>query len=290
MKHSKISQTLNSTPMAGGRARAASHPVSWSKLARDPNIWAIIAVKFTLRWYFSTYLSLMPTYLSSVAHMSVATIGKMSLVQSFIGLVAGMLMGYLTKSLVTRRLFGLTLGGTRKCFQSIVNFGLAISLAVFILYDCNQWVTITSLTLGAFCISFYVAAALQVPLDLSPEHCGLITSITNTLALGQALGAPVSGLILNGGPKDRSRWRIVWGVAIIMNTLSGIIFLRIVDSKPRDYNKYPADLCAPTGTRTTPTPSGSEEGGSCLSSRLTRRDERQQGQPSRQTGRPSCSP
>lgn len=180
----------------------------------------------------------MPTYLSSVAHMSVSTIGKVGVCQSFISLALGILMGYMTKSLVSRRPFDLSLATTRKIFQSIVNFGLAVSLAIFIIYDCNQWVTIVTLTLGGICINFYCAAALQLPLDLSPNHCGLITSITNTLALGQTLGAPISGLILNGNPKDRGSWRIVWAAAIAMNALSGLIFILLVDSKPRDYNKY----------------------------------------------------
>ena len=220
--------------------RLREAPILWLKLAKDANIWAIIAVKFTLRWYFSVYLSLMPTYLSSVAHMSVETIGKMSVFQSFVGLGSGILMGYMTKSLVSHRPFNMALATTRKIFQSIVNFGLALSLVVFIIYDCNQWITIVTLTLGGICINFYVAAALQLPLDLSLNHCGLITSITNTLAIGQALGAPVSGLILNSGPKDRTRWRYVWAISTVMNTLSGLIFILLVDSKPRDYSKTEA--------------------------------------------------
>lgn len=221
--------------------------MSWLKLAKDPNIWGIIAVKFTLRWYFSVYSSLMPTYLSSVAHMSVDMIGKMSVFQSFVGLISGILMGYMTKSLVSTRPFNLSLATTRKLFQSIVNFGLALSLVVFVIYDCNQTITIITLTISGICVNFYVAAALQLPLDLSPNHCGLITSITNTLALGQALGAPISGLILNEGPKDRGLWRTVWLLAIILNTLSGLIFICLVDSKPRDYSKQPSPIERPDG-------------------------------------------
>lgn len=212
-------------------------PVAWLKLAKDPNIWAIIAVKFTLRWYFSVNISLMPTYLSSVAHMSVDNIGKFSAVQSILGLMAGILMGYLTKSVVSKRPFNLSLPAFRKIFQSVVNFGLAGSLIVFTTFDCDQWVTITTLTVASICTNFHVAAALQLPLDLSPNYCGLITSITNTLALGQAIGAPISGLILNSASKDRNLWRVVWGIAISLNILSGILFILLVDSKPRDYSK-----------------------------------------------------
>lgn len=212
-------------------------PVSWLKLAKDPNIWAIIAVKFTLRWYFSVNISLMPTYLSSVTHMSVDTIGKVSAVQSIIGLVSGLFMSYITKSVVSKRPFNLSLAAFRKLFQSVVNFGLAGSLILFTLFDCDRWLTIVTLTVACVCINFHVAAALQIPLDLSPNYCGLITSITNTLALGQAIGAPISGLILNSGPKDRNLWRIVWGISILLNVLSGSLFILLVDSKPRDYSK-----------------------------------------------------
>ena len=239
-KRSKIVETLRESEIGPAAPEDQSHSVSWLKLALDPNIWAICAVKFTLRWYFSTYISLMPTYLSSVVHMSVATIGQMSVFQSFIGLFSGILMGFLTRSLVTRRPFNMSLATTRKFFQSIVNFGLVLSLIVFILYDCNQWVIIVALTLSGVCINFYVAAALQLPLDLSPKHCGLITSITNTLAFGQTLGAPVSGLILDRGPRDRSLWRLVWLVAIVLNLISGLVFIMLVDSKPRDYSKTSA--------------------------------------------------
>lgn len=218
-----------------------AHSVSWLKLASDPNIWAIIAVKFTLRWYFSVYASLMPTYLATVAHMSVATIGTMSVCQAVIALVSGLALSYLTRSVVVKRPFNLTLATFRKSFQSIVNFGLAASLLVFTLFDCNQIVTISALTVAGICINFYVAAALQLPLDLSPDHCGLITSITNTLALGQVLGSPLSGLILDAGPKERARWRLVWLLAILLNVLSGLLFILLVDSKPKDYNKYSSE-------------------------------------------------
>lgn len=183
----------------------------------------------------------MPTFLSSVAHMSVDTIGKVSVFQSVVGLVSGILMGYLTRSIVIRRPLNLSLANFRKIFQSIVNFGLSITLLVFILFDCNKWVTIISLTLGGICITFYVAAALQLPLDLSPDHCGLITSISNTLAIGQAIGAPISGLILNDGPRDRDLWRKVWALIILLNTFSGILFIFLVDSKPRLYDSVTID-------------------------------------------------
>lgn len=212
-------------------------PISWKKLALDRNIWAIIAVKFSLRWYFSVYASLMPTYLSSVVHIPISVIGKMSVFQSLVGLISGVFMGYLTRSLVTNRPYNLSLANARKIFQSIVNFGLSLSLLAMIAFDCDPWIILTSLTLGGICVNFYVAAALQLPLDLSPKNCGLISSITNTLAWGQALGAPVSGLVLNYGPKDRNLWRVVWMICILLNVFSGIIFIGLVDSKPKDYSK-----------------------------------------------------
>lgn len=268
LKHSKISSSLpskqeNDEEQEYNKRGNDEHdaPISWTKLARDPNIWAIISVKFTLRWYFSVYASMMPTYLSSVAHMSIGAIGKMSVVQSFISLALGILMGYLTKSLVSRRPFDLSLATTRKIFQSIVNFGLALSMFVFIMYDCNQWVTITTLTLGGICINFYCAAALQLPLDLSPKHCGLITSITNTMALGQAIGAPISGLILNSGPKDRFLWRIVWGLCIVINVVSGLIFILLVDSKPREYTKFNCQTTTTSGSRDEETSQGTRRVG-----------------------------
>lgn len=243
MKHSKISQLVCDNQDEDGTQKAPeNHSVSWLKLAKDPNIWAIIAVKFTLRWFFSVYTSLMPTYLSSVAHMSVKTIGTMSVFQNMIGLFSSILMGFLTRSVVVRRPFNLSLPTFRKTFQSIVNFGMALSLTIFIIWDCDQWVTITTLTFAQLCVNFHVAAAVQLPLDLSPTHCGLITSISNTLALGQAIGAPISGLILNSKPRDRFSWRIVWSMAILLNTLSGLLFIILVDSKPRDYSKKSSEV------------------------------------------------
>lgn len=249
LESSKISQMMTlqqeETQQPANRPRQAStnssHAISWLKLAKDPNIWAIVAVKFTLRWYFSVSVSLLPTYLSSVAHMSISTIGKVNVFQSCVGLLSGLLMSYLTRSVVSKRPYSLSLATVRKIFQSIVNFGLGLSLLAFIAFDCNQLITIISLTLCGICVNFYVAAGLQLPLDLSPEHCGLITSISNTLALGQALGAPISGLILNHGPRSRSMWRIVWGLAILLNTLSGFLFILLVDSKTRDYNRHEHD-------------------------------------------------
>lgn len=215
-------------------------PIDWLKLAKDSNIWALIAIKFTIRWFFSVYASHMPTYLSSVLHMPVGLIGTISVVKSSIGLVMELFIGYLTKSAIVGRPFNLSLAAFRKIFQSIVCFGLSLSLLVIIVVDCNRWVTILMLILNGICINFCVAGAIQVPLDLSPKQCGLIHSITTTLALGQAIGAPISELILNDGPADRSLWRIVWLVSILLNTFSGLIFIFLVDSKPKDYNKYSA--------------------------------------------------
>lgn len=217
----------------------ANLPIDWLKLAKDSNIWALIAIKFSIRWFFSVYASHMPTYLSSVLHMPVGLIGTISVVKSSIGLVVELFIGYLAKSAIIGRPFNLSLAAFRKIFQSIVCFGLSLSLLVILVVDCNWWVTISMLILNGICINFCVAGAIQVPLDLSPKHCGLIHSITTTLALGQAIGAPISGLILNGGPADRSLWRIVWLVSILLNTLSGLLFIFLVDSKPKDYNKHP---------------------------------------------------
>lgn len=241
---SKISRAISDDYNESNQSTCGNtdDPVSWRKLALDPNIWAIIAVKFSLRWYFSVYASLMPTYLSSVVHISVSTIGKMSVFQSLIGLISGVLMGYLTRALVTNRPYNLSLANVRKIFQSVVNFGLSLSLVALILYDCDLWIILASLTFGGICVNFYVAAALQLPLDLSPKNCGLISSITNTLAWGQALGAPISGLILNHGPKDRGLWHMVWLICILLNVFSGLIFIVLVDSKPKDYTKTPVEI------------------------------------------------
>lgn len=214
-----------------------STSISWTKLVCDPNIWALIAVKFSLRWHFGVLNSLLPTYLSSVAHLSVDTIGRMSVIQSSIGLVSGLAISFATKSLVSRRPCNLSLASVRKLFQSVVNFGIALSLISFVVFDCNQYVSLASLTVGAVCANLHVAGALQLPLDLSPANCGLISSLTDTLAPGLVLGPPISGLMLSRGAQDRAQWRLVWLTMVAMNTISGVLFLVLVDSKPRDYSR-----------------------------------------------------
>jgi MFS family permease len=202
------------------RARLDAAPVvPWLALARSGNIQAICAMYFAYGYGLYFYFTWLPTYLTTVLHLSATNSWIFSGLPFLLAGLANLAGGWLTDWLArTRGLYaarcGLGCAGFLTCAALVVASALApqpIAKALLLAF-----------ALGAVDLS--LGACWAVCLDVSVEHAGVVTGTMNTLGnIGGVLMPLVAGVIV-----DRTlSWTPVFYVTAAVYALGGLAWLAI---------------------------------------------------------------
>lgn len=213
---------------AQGRRRpsaARSHiPTPWRALFRSRNLYAICAMYFAFGYGLYFYFTWLPTYLIKVLGFSPLAGGVFAALPFLLAGLADLGGGWLTDHLSRR--YGLRAG---RCYLGTTSFLLCATLLFASTLAAGAVTKAILLALALGSADLALSAAWAVPLDIAPDHAGVMTGWMNTLGnLGGLFGPLVVGYAV-----DRwQSWTIPFYVAAAIYAGGALAWLAVDPNKP----------------------------------------------------------
>jgi ACS family glucarate transporter-like MFS transporter len=184
-------QQDGSNDARGHDAGATGTP--WPTLLRSRNLYAICAMYFAFGYGLYFYFTWLPTYLIKVLGFSVLGGGVFAALPFLLAGIADLVGGWLTDHLSRRH--GLRVG---RCY---LGFGAFLTCAALVFASTLSVPSVAKAVLLAMALAsadLALGACWAVPIDIAPDHAGVITGCMNTLGnLGGLLGPLVVGIAVD---------------------------------------------------------------------------------------------
>jgi MFS family permease len=165
----------------------------WRGLLRSRTLYALCGMYFAFGYGLYFYFTWLPTYLIKVLGFSVLGGGLFAALPFLLAGIADIVGGWLTDRLA--RAHGLRVG---RCY---LGFGAFLTCAALVFASTLPVPSIAKAILLAFALAsadLALGACWAVPIDIAPDHAGVITGCMNTLGnLGGLLGPLVVGLAVD---------------------------------------------------------------------------------------------
>jgi MFS family permease len=203
---------------------ADHEPTPWGALLRSRNLYAICAMYFAFGYGLYFYFTWLPTYLIKQLGFSVLAGGLFASLPFMLAGMADLTGGWLTDTLCRTR--GLRVG---RCY---LGFAAFLTCATLVFASTLPVPPIAKAVLLAFALAsadLALGACWAVPIDIAPDHAGVITGCMNTLGnLGGLLGPLVVGVAV-----DRwGSWTIPFYVTAAVYAAGALAWLAIDPTHP----------------------------------------------------------
>ena len=202
-----------------GAASADAPRTPWRDLFRSRNLYAICLMYFAFGYGLYFYFTWLPTYLISVLGFSTLAGGIFAALPFLLAGIADVTGGWMTDRL--SRTFGLRVG---RCYLGAASFGVCAALLVSSTIVDGGVAKALLLALALASADFALSAAWAVPLDIAPDHAGVVTGWMNTLGnLGGLFGPLVVGYAVD----QWQSWTIPFYSAAALYLVGALAWLTI---------------------------------------------------------------
>jgi nitrate/nitrite transporter NarK len=207
-----------------GTASRHHPPTPWRALFASRNLYAICAMYFAFGYGLYFYFTWLPTYLIKVLGFSPLAGGVFAALPFLLAGMADIGGGWLTDHLSRR--YGLRVG---RCYLGMTSFLVCAALLFGSTLAAGAVTKALLLAAALASADLALSAAWAVPLDIAPDHAGVMTGWMNTLGnLGGLFGPLVVGYAV-----DRwQSWTIPFYVAAAIYTAGAMAWLAVDPSKP----------------------------------------------------------
>ena len=207
-----------------GPAVSGHAPTPWRAILGSRNLYAICAMYFAFGYGLYFYFTWLPTYLIRELGFSMLAGGLFAALPFLLAGIADVGGGWLTDRLSRR--YSLRAG---RCYLGTFGFG---TCALLVFASTLAEAPVAKALLLAFALAsadLALSAAWAVPLDVAPDHAGVMTGFMNTLGnLGGFFGPIVVGYAL-----DRwQSWAIPFHLTAAIYACGAVAWLFIDPSKP----------------------------------------------------------
>ncbi len=173
--------------------RDAVEATPWGDLLRSRNLYAICAMYFAFGYGLYFYFTWLPTYLIRQLGFSRLATGVFASLPFVLAGVADIAGGWLTDYLSRTR--GLRVG---RCYLGFAAFLTCAAMVFGSTLPVPSIAKAVLLALALASADLALGACWAVPLDIAPEHAGVITGFMNTLGnLGGLIGPLVVGIAVD---------------------------------------------------------------------------------------------
>jgi len=208
------------TPIS--KTESANTP--WAALLRSRNLYAICAMYFAFGYGLYFYFTWLPTYLIKELGFSRFTGGLFAALPFLLAGIADLVGGWLTDFLTRSR--GLRVG---RCH---LGFGAFLTCAAFLFASTAVPSPIVKAILIAMALAsadLALGACWAVPIDIAPDHAGVITGFMNTLGnIGGLIGPLVVGYAV-----DRwHSWMFPFYITALVYASGAVAWLVIDPTRP----------------------------------------------------------
>ena len=177
----------------GSRGAEGGAGTPWRALLRSRNLYAICAMYFAFGYGLYFYFTWLPTYLIKVLGFSRFGGGLFAALPFLLAGIADVLGGWLTDHLSRR--YGLRIG---RCYLGCAAFTTCAALVFASQLPVPVVAKALLLALALASADLALGACWAVPIDIAPDHAGVITGCMNTLGnLGGLVGPLVVGIAVD---------------------------------------------------------------------------------------------
>jgi predicted MFS family arabinose efflux permease len=196
----------------------------WGALLRSRNLYAICAMYFAFGYGLYFYFTWLPTYLIRVLGFSMFGTGFFAALPFLLAGVADVVGGWLTDYWTRRH--GLRAG---RCY---LGFAAFLTCAAFLFESTLIGAPVLKAVLIALALAsadLALGACWAVPIDIAPDHAGVITGFMNTLGnIGGLIGPLVVGIAV-----DRwHSWTFPFYVTALVYAGGALAWLAIDPTRP----------------------------------------------------------
>jgi MFS family permease len=199
--------------------QAGRNRTPWGTLLRSRNLYAICAMYFAFGYGLYFYFTWLPTYLIKQLGFSLLAGGLFASLPFVLAGFADLAGGWLTDYLCRTR--GLRAG---RCYLGCAAFLTCAALVFSSTLPVPSIAKAVLLALALASADLALGACWAVPIDIAPDHAGVITGFMNTLGnLGGLVGPLVVGIAV-----DRwGSWTFPFYVTAIVYACGGLAWLAI---------------------------------------------------------------
>jgi MFS family permease len=198
---------------------AAERATPWAALLSGKNLYAICAMYFAFGYGLYFYFTWLPTYLIEELGFSNFSGGLFAALPFLLAGLADLGGGLLTDRL--SRLYGLRVG---RCYLGSAAF---FSGAAFLLVATVAPSPVAKAVLIACALAsadLALGACWAVPIDIAPNHAGVITGCKNTLG---NLGGLVGPLVVGYAVQELGSWTLPFYVTAAVYAFGALMWLAI---------------------------------------------------------------
>ena len=220
--------------------RVTREPIPWLKIFSNKAVWAFLIFKFCRA--FTGYLlsSEMPTYLKTVLHEDVVTIGIVSSIHTSLHIIAVITGARVSEILIVRGFFSRTNG--RKTFSLLSGLLSAVFLALIPIFRCNLHAVRAIYIAGGLFTGCGTPTDSSLPAEMSTKFHGILFALGNLFANIPGFLAPMmSGAVLEAVPNRWVAWDIIFFSVAGMLMCANVVFLIFASAKRQDFDLTPSE-------------------------------------------------
>jgi ACS family glucarate transporter-like MFS transporter len=206
-------------------AQGSGHDATpWRALLRSRNLYAICAMYFAFGYGLYFYFTWLPTYLIEVLGFSKFGGGLFASLPFLLAGIADLVGGWLTDAWTRRH--GLRAG---RCYLGFAAFLTCAGFLFGSTLVASPVVKAVAIAMALASADLALGACWAVPIDIAPDHAGVITGCMNTLGnIGGLIGPMVVGIAV-----DRwHSWTFPFYVTSLIYASGAIAWLVIDPTKP----------------------------------------------------------
>ncbi|GFY47713.1 hypothetical protein TNIN_205181 [Trichonephila inaurata madagascariensis] len=222
-KHPRISQAELLLIQTGKAEKVQVPPIPWRAILTSVPVYTLMITHFGQNWGFYTFLTELPTYLSSILNFNIKSDGFLSALPYLLQAIVSWIISYIADGLRQRKRFSIST--IRKVSNSIGFFGPAICLVGVILVGCDYIWSVVFLTLAMGFNGCTYSGYMVTHVDMSPEFAGTLMGMTNAFATLAGFLAPKAVGKLTENNETLAQWRIVFIIAIAVYVVTGFLFI-----------------------------------------------------------------
>jgi len=208
-------------PLHAGDGDVSRTP--WRTLLTSRNLYAICAMYFAFGYGLYFYFTWLPTYLIKVLGFSLMSGGLFAALPFLLAGIADVVGGWLTDYLARTR--GLRVARCHLGFAAFLTCGALVFASTMPLAPTGK---ATLLALALASADLALGACWAAPIDIAPDHAGVITGFMNTLG---NLGGMVGPLVVGYAVDRWGSWNFAFYITAIVYVSGAVAWLAVDPTK-----------------------------------------------------------
>ena len=204
-------------PLHAGDGDVSRTP--WRTLLTSRNLYAICAMYFAFGYGLYFYFTWLPTYLIKVLGFSLMSGGLFAALPFLLAGIADVVGGWLTDYLARTR--GLRVARCHLGFAAFLTCGALVFASTMPLAPTGKAIL---LALALASADLALGACWAAPIDIAPDHAGVITGFMNTLG---NLGGMVGPLVVGYAVDRWGSWNFAFYITAIVYVSGAVAWLAI---------------------------------------------------------------